>query len=165
MLVHKNQARKHLKCDVPNLVLWEHLILSTAARKRQERRKGGKTEGKKKEILGSQKNKAVKRCSMRFCSRCVKAKSLFGNQNHSNAEPAHPPAKRLHAMDWRPLARTLQDSNHFDTELFKGLNLALCIRSHALVHLPCLWMNDRPCKIWKLMFRITDSGKYFLLQT
>lgn len=73
MLVHKNQARKHLKRDVPNLVLREHLILSMAARRRRKKRK---TEGKKKERFQGGKN-AVKRCSRRFCSGCVDAKSLF----------------------------------------------------------------------------------------
>lgn len=49
-------------------------------------------------------------------------------------------------------------------------NLVVCIHSHATarhkkrpVHLPFLWINDSPCKIWKLMFLITDSGNNLFL--
>ncbi len=31
--------------------------------------------------------------------------------------------------------------------------------------LPCLWINDSPCNIWKLIFLMTDSGNNLVLET
>lgn len=30
-------------------------------------------------------------------------------------------------------------------------------------HLPCLWINARPCSIWNMMFLIADSGNNLVL--
>jgi len=54
MLMYKSQPRHHLKHDVPNFILWEHLILSDSTPNRQRRKEGWKRN--KSEVLRKRKS-------------------------------------------------------------------------------------------------------------
>lgn len=60
------------------------------------------------------------------------------------SQSAHPPAKKVHAMGWRPFARTLQDSNHFKTPVRTFQRSESCIvHTVPCARAPTVFVNER----------------------
>lgn len=150
MLVHKNQARKHLKRDVPNLVLWEHLILSIWAARR--RRKKRRTEGEKKRRRRDFRvgKNAVKRRSRRFfllrmCRR--RKESVWKSEASKCSVRTSRPAERPHAMDWRRLLRARRKIGSTQKQqpeiwiLHRPAQPVSCTRKHTAQ--PTVFVNER----------------------
>lgn len=168
----------------------ENILFSLAAKRRDREEKEKKGRGGKQNWTKRNPEKCIC-CGFRASvGRACEVKtawltSLWEEQVPKFAESTHPWKKGMQRRKTKHLVHKLQDFDTFIAEslciqscpfsnvygsatpqILQSSNICLRLQRHVgkTFHLPCLWINDRPCKIWKLMFRLTDSGKSFFLE-
>lgn len=167
----------------------ENILFSLAAKRRdrEEREKKGGTKIEQREILKSAFVVDSRKRGSSLWGENRLAVSRWEEQAPKFAERRiHTPIKKRHAEEedealgsqtarfrwvhcWSTLHLVVSISNGYGSAMppiLQCSTICLWLQWHVrkTSHLPCLWINDRPCKIWKPMFRLTDSGKSFFLE-